>query len=85
MTITGSTKWDIFVVYILVCVLLIGVCCLFVLFLFWCCPAKERSSGAGLGAAAATSIYLASPTATRIILRRSSSMRRIMEISPRVP
>ena len=72
MTLTGSTKWDIFVIYIIFCVCFIAVCCLSILFMFWCCPARnaDRMRGA--------SIYWgASPTATRNNLRRLSSLRKL--------
>lgn len=85
MYITGSTKWDIFVIYIIFCCFFITFCCLSVIFLFWCCPAREPG-GARLGAN--TSIYLGgSPTATttRLTMRRSSSMKRIMELPQHIP
>ena len=49
-SITGSTKWDIFVVYILVCTVFIAFCCVCVIFMFWCCPARDPSGGAALSA-----------------------------------
>ena len=47
-SITGSTKWDIFVVYIVLCTVFILFCCVCVIFMFWCCPARDPSGGAAL-------------------------------------
>ena len=47
-SITGSTKWDIFVVYIIVCTVFIIFCCFCVICMFWCCPARDPSGGAAL-------------------------------------
>ncbi len=83
-SITGSANWDLFVVYIIFCTLFILFCCVSVIFMFWCCPARDPS-GAALAAGARfrgnTSVILqGSPTATRIGLRRMSSVRQLMEL-----
>jgi hypothetical protein len=39
--ITGVLRWDIFVVYIIFCVIFVGCCCFSILLMFYCCPAKE--------------------------------------------
>ena len=47
-SITGSAKWDVFVIYICFCVLFIACCCLSVVAMFWCCPARSADVvGAG--------------------------------------
>jgi len=86
-SITGSTKWDIFVVYIVLCTVFILFCCVCVIFMFWCCPARDPSGGAALSSGGGrfrgnTTIFIhGSPTATRFgsNYRRASSMRRIQK------
>ena len=39
--ITGILRWDIFVVYIVLCVIFVCFCCMSILLMFYCCPAKE--------------------------------------------
>ena len=50
--ITGVLRWDIFVVYIIFCVIFVGCCCISILLMFYCCPAKE--SGPALFASTAS-------------------------------
>ncbi len=59
--ITGSTKWDIFVIYIIFCLFFIGVCCVSFFCLFWCYPARSENSRLAVG----TGGY-ALPTATDV-------------------
>ena len=41
--ITGALKWDLFVVYIIMCVIFIALCCCSITFMFLCCPAKKEN------------------------------------------
>ena len=41
--ITGALKWDLFVVYIIMCVIFISLCCCSITFMFLCCPAKKEN------------------------------------------
>ena len=82
--ITGSTKWDIFVIYILFCIIFIATCCVSLFIMFWCCPAKDPHRLPGGGH---TGVYIGgSPTVTRSVFRKStSSVKKIVDLSPRLP
>ena len=68
-TITGSLKWDIFVVYIMSCVVFITTCCVTLFFLFWCYPARESNRpgniGGGGGGGGGFSMAMAAPSTIR--------------------
>ena len=42
--ITGVLKWDLFVVYIIMCVIFVALCCFSITCMFLCCPAKKENS-----------------------------------------
>ncbi len=83
-SITGSAKWDVFAVYIVLCVIVVALCCLSVVLMFWCCPARSSEAHRGGSAAAQAGIYLGgSPTRTphtNIILLNSSSSRKFTDL-----
>ena len=41
--ITGALKWDLFVVYIIMCVIFVALCCFSITCMFLCCPARNQN------------------------------------------
>ena len=75
-TITGVLKWDIFIIYIFICVVFCGSCCLVISWLFLCHPSKSENS---LNNQAAYKNSASEPLLfkhkTKLQLQRSNSIR----------